>query len=99
MGGLKTGVIHGFLLLSLDECDDAGQVGVGVVWTDGGDSKASPYGAFVHRIHGRTLRTVEHTGELVKLGHAADHSAGGGRTQTHNIFVIASQTFSSRTPN
>lgn len=77
-GRFETGFFHGILPLSLDECDDAGRVGVGVVRKDGGDSKASPYGAFVYRVHGRTLRTVEHTGELVKLGHAADHSAEGG---------------------
>lgn len=36
----------------------------------------SPYWAFVDRVHGRTLWTVEHTGKLVKLRNAADNSAG-----------------------
>lgn len=83
--------------------DDAGRGGVGVVRKDGDDSNTSPYGAFVHRVHGRTLRTVEHTGELVKLGHAADHSARGEDTDTRHICdcvsIMGSQTFSSRTPN
>lgn len=32
-GRLETGVIHGFLLLSLDECDDAGRLAL--VWSGG----------------------------------------------------------------
>lgn len=40
----------------------------------------SPHGALFHRVHGRTLWTVENTGELVKLGHAANHSAAGEET-------------------
>lgn len=35
----------------------------------------SPHGAFVHRVHGRTPWAVKNTGKLVKLRHAADHSA------------------------
>lgn len=38
-------------------------------------AEVSPHGAFVHRVHGRTLRAVENTGKLVKLRHAADHPA------------------------
>lgn len=36
---------------------------------------SSPHGALFHWVHGRTLWTVENTGELVKLGHAANDSA------------------------
>lgn len=38
-------------------------------------AEGSPHGAFVHRVHGRTLWAVKNTGELVELRHAADHSA------------------------
>lgn len=43
----------------------------------GGAVKRSPYRAFVHRVHGGSPRAVEHAGELVELGNAADHSVGG----------------------
>lgn len=38
-------------------------------------AEGSPHGAFVHRVHGRTPWAVKNTGKLVKLRHAADHSA------------------------
>lgn len=43
----------------------------------------SPYRAFFHRVHRGTLRTVENTGKLIKLGHAANHSAGRENTYFH----------------
>lgn len=46
---------------------------------------SSPHGALFHRVHGRTLRTVEDTGELVKLGHAANHSAVGEDTEPQGV--------------
>lgn len=46
---------------------------------------SSPHGALFHRVHGRTLRTVENTGELVKLGHAANHSAVGEDTEPQGV--------------
>lgn len=45
-------------------------------------SARSPYGAFVHRVHGGPFGTVEHAGELVELRHAANHSVKG-RQERH----------------
>lgn len=50
-------------------------------------AERSPYGAFVHRVHWGTLRTVENTGKLIKLGNTANNSAGGGNTGTSNSDV------------
>lgn len=43
-------------------------------------TERSPHRAFIGGVHWGTLRTVENTGELIKLGHTADHSAGGEYT-------------------
>lgn len=42
----------------------------------------SPYRAFLHRVHRGTLRTVENTGKLIKLGHTANHSVGRENTNS-----------------
>lgn len=59
--------------------DDEGLVAMSCGFTDEkglrGAVDSSPHGALFHWVHGRTPRTVENTGELVELGHAADHSA------------------------
>lgn len=50
-----------------------------------GADDSSPHGALFRRVHGRTLRTVENTGELVKLGHAANHSVVGENTEPQGV--------------
>lgn len=62
----------------LDE--DEGHRGVGRV-------KRSPHGAFVPRVHRGTFGTVEHPGELVELGNAADDPAGKNRIHEANLKV------------
>lgn len=56
-------------------------------WVNRADqtSRGSPHGAFVHRVHGRTLWAVENTGKLVKLRHAADHSARGNMWHNYRV--------------
>lgn len=63
-----------------------------------GWAKRSPYRAFVHRAHWGSLRTVENTGKLIKLGNAADYSTGDEthrsnmETETFVPFVSVSVT-------